>query len=192
MMTENDVKQIFSAHCEVIELACRPLSGQIKNISEKLVESLNSGGTLFWCGNGGSAADSQHLSAELVGRFVKTRRALRSISLTTDTSVLTCVANDFDYDNVFSRQIEALGRPGDVLIGMSTSGNSQNIVNALSTAKNMGLLTVALLGKSGGACKHLADKTLLISSESTARVQEAHIIIGHILCELIEKEIDLA
>lgn len=192
MTIDSTLHQNFTDHLYTVELVRETLSVSIKSIGQQLARSLSSGGTLFWCGNGGSAADSQHLAAELVGRFKKNRRALRSVALTTDTSVLTCVANDYSYEDVFSRQIEALGRPGDVLVGISTSGNSENVLRALRTAKEMGLTTIALLGKDGGAAKGLSDQALVIPSDSTARIQEAHILIGHILCELIELELRLA
>lgn len=179
----------FTEHLQVIERVRDTLSESIQKIGRVLAQSLAEGGTLFWCGNGGSASDSQHLAAELVGRFKKNRRALRSTALTTDTSVLTCVANDFSYDDIFSRQVEALGRPGDVLIGISTSGKSENVLRAFRLAKEMGLTTVSLLGKGGGTAKNSVDYALVIPSDTTARIQEAHILIGHILCELIEREL---
>ena len=189
--TNNTIRQNFADHLHTIELVRETLDMSIQSIGQQLTRSLSSGGTLFWCGNGGSAADSQHLAAELVGRFKKNRRALRSIALTTDSSVLTCVANDYSYDDVFARQIEALGRPGDVLVGISTSGNSKNVLRALRVAKEIGLTTIAFLGKDGGVAKGLADQVLVIPSDSTARIQEAHILIGHILCDLIEQELQL-
>jgi len=192
MTTDNIIHRNFAEHLQTIELVREALAEPIKEISQLLAHSLANGGTLFWCGNGGSAADSQHLAAELVGRFKKNRRALRSIALTTDTSVLTCVANDYSYDDIFARQVEALGRPGDVLIGISTSGNSENVLRAFKVAKQMGLKTIALLGKGGGYTIDLSDHALVIPSDSTARIQEAHILIGHILCELIEQELGLA
>ncbi len=192
MTSDNIIHRNFAEHLQTIELVREALAEPIKKISRLLAQSLASGGTLFWCGNGGSAADSQHLAAELVGRFKKNRRALRSIALTTDTSVLTCVANDYSYDDIFARQVEALGRSGDVLIGISTSGNSENVLRAFKAAKEMDLMTIALLGKGGGTAKDLADHALVIPSDSTARIQEAHILIGHILCELIEQELGLA
>ena len=191
MTTDDTIHRSFAEHLQIIELVQDTLAKPIKKFGQLLARSIASGGTLFWCGNGGSAADSQHLAAELVGRFKENRRALRSIALTTDTSVLTCVANDYSYDDIFARQIEALGRPGDVLIGISTSGNSENVLRASKVAKKMGLMTFALLGKGGGPTKDLADHALVIPSDSTARIQEAHILIGHILCELIEEELGL-
>jgi D-sedoheptulose 7-phosphate isomerase len=188
----NIIHQNFTDHLHTIELVRETLNASVQSIGQLLAQSISSGSTLFWCGNGGSAADSQHLAAELVGRFKKDRRALRSVALTTDTSVLTCVANDYSFDDVFARQIEALGRPSDVLIAISTSGNSENVLRALKVAKEMGLTTIAFLGKDGGIAKGLADQVLVIPSDSTARIQEAHILIGHILCELIEQELKLA
>ncbi len=181
----------LSEHIEVMEVVRDTLIGPIRRIGELLAQSLANGGTIFWCGNGGSASDSQHLAAELVGRFKKNRRALRSVSLTTDTSILTCVANDYSYDDIFVRQLEALGRAGDVLIGISTSGNSENVLRALRSSKEMGIKTVALSGKGGGLAKDLVDHALVIPSQTTARIQEFHILIGHILCELIEQELGL-
>ena len=192
-MVLNDImEKSFADHSKVIELVRGNLLGNIESIAYLLGQTLISGGTIFWCGNGGSAADSQHMAAELVGRFKKNRRALRSLALTTDTSILTCVANDYDYESIFSRQVEAMGRQGDVLIGISTSGNSVNVIRAFEVAKSAGIKTVALLGKDGGKCKVVADNTLIIPSQNTARIQEAHILIGHVLCELIEKEMGFA
>lgn len=181
----------FSEHLEVIAAVPAMCSESIKSAGTQIAQSLEHDGTLFWCGNGGSAADSQHLAAELVGRFKKDRKALRSIALTTDTSVLTCVANDYSYEDIFSRQLEALAREGDVLMAISTSGNSENVLRALRVAKELGVKTVALLGKDGGQAKALADLAIVIPSDSTARIQEAHILIGHILCDLIEQELGL-
>ena len=164
----------------------------IASFSRTIASALANGSTVFWCGNGGSAADSQHLAAELVGRFKKDRRPLRSVALTTDTSVLTCVANDYSYEDIFARQVEALSRPGDVLVGISTSGQSENILRAVKMARSLGLQTIGLLGKDGGVAKDLVDQAIVIPSESTARIQESHILIGHILCDLIEQELGLA
>ena len=137
MKTDTSLDSNFDEHLKVIELVHETLAHPIKKISQLLAQSLSKERTLFWCGNGGSASDSQHLAAEFVGRFKKNRRALRAIALTTDTSVLTCVANDYSYDDIFSRQVEALGRPGDALIGISTSGNSENVLRAFKVAKEM-------------------------------------------------------
>jgi D-sedoheptulose 7-phosphate isomerase len=182
----------FDEHLEVVKMTSKLNSDAIITATQKIAHSLSHGGTLFWCGNGGSAADSQHLAAELVGRFGRDRKALRSVALTTDTSVLTCVANDYSYASIFSRQLEALARPGDVLVAISTSGKSTNIVDALKIAKALDVTTIALLGKDGGPAKSLSDLSIIIPSDSTARIQEAHILIGHILCDLIERELGVA
>jgi D-sedoheptulose 7-phosphate isomerase len=192
MSTDSSIQSDFAAHLHTIEMVRQILAEPIKNLGQLLARALANGGTLLWCGNGGSAADSQHMAAELVGRFKKDRRALRSIALTTDTSVLTCVANDYSYHDIFARQVEALGRPGDVLVGISTSGNSENLLRAFKAAKGIGVTTIGLLGKGGGPAKDLADHALVIPSDSTARIQEAHILIGHILCEVIEQELSVA
>ncbi len=168
------------------------LSELILIVSKVLAQSLLNGGTVFWCGNGGSASDSQHMAAELVGRFKRNRRPLRSMALNADTSVLTCVANDFSYENIFSRQLEAHGRSGDILVGISTSGQSENILKALKTAKDMGIATIGLLGKGGGDALAHIDHALVVPSDTTARIQESHILIGHILCELIEIELGIS
>ena len=188
----NTVHDSFQEHTKTITLTQGLLSESIVNIAKILSACLDNAGTIFWCGNGGSAADSQHIVAELVGRFKKNRRALRSIALTTDTSVLTCVANDYSYDDIFARQVEALGRPGDVLVVISTSGRSENLLRAIRTASTLGVITVALLGKGGGDAKGMVDYPLIVPSDVTARIQEAHILIGHMFCELIEQELDLA
>ena len=157
-----------------------------ERVAVRITDCLLAGNKILWCGNGGSAADSQHLAAELVGRFRQTRRAFPSIALTTDTSVLTAIANDGSYDEVFERQVEALGQPGDVLVGISTSGNSKNVCAALAKARELGLFTVAMTGQTGGRMATLADVCLRVPSSDPARIQEAHILCGHILCEWIE------
>lgn len=158
----------------------------IERLARLMRESIARGGKLLWMGNGGSAADSQHLASEIVGRFRRERRGLAAIALTTDSSVLTAVGNDFGFERVFARQVEALGQPGDVLIGISTSGNSANVAAALHAGRCMDLTTVGLLGSGGGRIAGLCDHALIVPSDDTARVQEAHILIGHILCELLE------
>lgn len=150
---------------------------------------LAKGGKLMFCGNGGSAADSQHLASELSGRFVEERRPLAALALTTDSSALTCIANDYDFNTVFSRQVAALGRPGDCLIAISTSGTSPNVVRAAETASRLGMKTVGLLGRDGGRLAPLCDVSVIVPSWVTARVQEAHIFIGHTLCALTEKRL---
>ena len=152
-----------------------------------MIEALERGNKIFFFGNGGSAADSQHLAAELVGKmFIEGRRALPAIALTTDSSNLTALGNDFGFETVFSRQIEALGKKGDVAIGITTSGQSPNVLAAVKTARGMGLQTIGFIGKDGGKLKGLVDIAIIVPSDSTQRIQESHITIGQILCELIE------
>jgi len=182
----------FDEHLEVVRTVSELCPKSIENGAKIIAKSLLNAGTLFWCGNGGSAADSQHLAAELVGRFKQNRKALRSLALTVDTSVLTCVANDFSYEDIFSRQLEALARNGDVLVGISTSGNSKNVLSAFKMAKDLGVTSIALLGRDGGQAKSFSDLSIIVPSHSTARIQEMHILIGHIFCDLIEKELGFA
>src|SRR5271157_3258990 len=152
----------------------------------RMTDCLLQGHKVLWCGNGGSAADAQHLAAELVGRFRSDRRALPSIALTADTSVLTAIANDCGFAEIFDRQLEALCVPGDVVVGISTSGKSRNVCAALERARELGAFTVAMTGETGGRIAGLADVCLRIASSDTARIQEGHILLGHILCEWVE------
>ncbi len=175
----------IAEHLEIV----RELAGQqntLEAIARAMAATLRSGGKILWCGNGGSAADSQHLAAEIVGRFRRERRGLPSVALTTDTSILTAIANDYGYDAVFARQIEALGVKDDLLVGISTSGNSPNVVMALQTARSMGLSTVGFTGEGSGKMASLADHLFAVASKDTARTQEAHILAGHMLCDWIE------
>ena len=158
----------------------------LQEIIEVIVKSLKKGGKVLIAGNGGSAADSQHISAELIGRFMKERKAIPAIALTTDSSILTCMGNDYGYDAIFKRQVEGLGNEGDVFIGISTSGNSQNVIEAVKEAKNKGLITIGLLGKDGGKLKELCDYNITFPYEETARIQEHHIMTYHIMCEFVE------
>jgi D-sedoheptulose 7-phosphate isomerase len=158
----------------------------IDRVANLLIETLMSGHKILLFGNGGSAADSQHIAAELVGKLMVKRRALPAIALTTDSSNLTALANDFGVESIFQRQVEALGQSGDVAIGISTSGHSSNVLAAIRTARQKGLKTVAFTGRDGGSLGSLVDYAITVPSESTQRIQEAHITIGHILCELIE------
>ena len=158
--------------------------------AEGMAERLRRGCKILVCGNGGSAADAQHLAAELTGRYLKERRALAAIALTTDTSALTAIGNDYGYDVIFSRQVEALGRPGDLLIGISTSGNSGNVIRAVESAKAMGLSTLGLLGRDGGKLKDLVDDALVVPSSVTARIQEVHQMVYHFWCEALDTHFD--
>lgn len=159
----------------------------IEDLARRILACLDAGGKVFFFGNGGSAADAQHLAAEFVVRFRQNRRALPSLALHTDTSVMTACANDFGFDTVYARQIEALANPGDIAIGISTSGNSANVLKALDAAKANGCLTVAFTAESGGRCAEIADMAFRAPSPVTARAQECHLLTGHILCDLIEE-----
>jgi D-sedoheptulose 7-phosphate isomerase len=161
----------------------------VAGLSALIVESLKAGSKTLLFGNGGSAADAQHIATELTVRFQENRRALPAIALTTDTSALTAIGNDFGFDSLFSRQVEALCRPGDVVVGISTSGNSENVVRGLEAANDIGATTVALTGGSGGRIKDIAQHALIIPSTNTARIQEMHIMIGHMLCAAVESEL---
>lgn len=160
----------------------------ISEVSELCINAFNNGNKVILAGNGGSAADAQHIAAEFVSRFEFDRPGLASIALTTDTSMLTAIGNDYGYEKLFSRQLEANGRPGDIFIGISTSGNSKNILLAVETCKTLGITSVALCGASG-TVRNLADHCLQAPSESTPRIQECHILIGHIICGIVENEI---
>lgn len=163
-------------------------SGNIEQIVNLILAAYRKGGKVVLCGNGGSAADAQHIAAELVGKFMLERPALPAIALTTNTSVLTSLANDYGYETVFKRQVEALVDGKDIIIGISTSGNSPNVVEALKTAKSKGATTIGLTGGSGGQLAKVADIALVVPSPDSAIIQEAHITIGHIICRLVEKE----
>lgn len=158
----------------------------IETLGGRLVQCLRSGGKILWMGNGGSAADSQHLASEIVGRFQRERRGLPSIALSTDTSILTSVGNDYGFEQVFSRQVESLCRSEDVVVGISTSGNSPNVIAAIEVARDIGAYTVGLTGEGGGRLALLVDSLLAVPSRNTPRVQECHILLGHILCEYID------
>jgi len=152
-------------------------------------EVLQTGNSIFWCGNGGSAAESSHLATELLGRFKNNRIPYPSISLNADTTLITCIANDFGYDEIYARQLEGLGKSGDLLVALSTSGQSANILRVLEEAKKLGVTSIALLGKSGGPALKLADYSVVVKSEETARIQEVHLLIGHTLCEYAEMKL---
>ena len=159
----------------------------IGHIVKNIVRAYNNGNKVLFAGNGGSAADAQHLAGELVSRFYFDRPGLSSIALTTDTSILTAIGNDYGYEKLFSRQLEANGSKGDVFIGISTSGNSKNILKAFNAAKSIGIITVGLTGLTGGSMKALCDYCIRVPSKETPRIQESHILVGHIICELVEE-----
>ncbi|RAU23533.1 phosphoheptose isomerase [Paramagnetospirillum kuznetsovii] len=178
--------QQFAEHAEVVSRTAAAVREPFQKLVEACLTSLNSGGKILFFGNGGSAADAQHLATELVVRYRYNRKALASIALTTDTSLLTACANDFSFEEIFSRQIEALGRPGDVAIGITTSGNSPNVLTALAVARDMGLVAAGFGGRDGGKMVGLADPLLIVPSNVTARIQEMHILLGHALCDQVE------
>lgn len=167
------------------------LDAVIDKSIQELVQSLRNGGKILLCGNGGSAADSQHIAAELTGRFIKERPPLAAIALSTDTSALTCIGNDYSFAEIFSRQVRALGRVGDCLIAISTSGNSVNVLKAVADAKALGICTIGLSGRDGGTLAREADICIVVPSAVTARIQEAHILIGHTICGGIEQGLGL-
>jgi D-sedoheptulose 7-phosphate isomerase len=168
--------------------AAELLAGQIAEATALTRDCLAKGGTLYFCGNGGSAADAQHIATEYTIRYLRTRRALRAVALTTDTSALTAAGNDFSFDEIFSRQVEALGRAGDLLFVHTTSGNSPNCLRAIETARGLGMKTVALTAKDGGKVKGLADLTIIVPTTRTDRAQELHLAIQHAICDAVDVE----
>lgn len=159
----------------------------IEDASNIIIDSYKRGGMLLLCGNGGSAGDAQHIAGEMVARFRIERRALSALAFNTNSSVVTAIGNDYEYNKIFERQVEAFGHSGDVLIAISTSGNSESVVRAIEKAREIGITTISLLGKDGGACKDISDYALIVPSSDTARIQESHIMIGHIICDLVER-----
>ena len=178
---------------EHLELFSRidPIALEIAAAADGIVDSLRAGKKLMLCGNGGSAADSQHIASELTGRFVKDRRPLAAMALSTDSSALTCISNDYSFEDVFYRQVLGLGCGGDCLLGISTSGNSRNVIKAIEVARTMGIKTIGLLGRDGGALRPLCDISIVVPSTTTARIQGAHIFVGHTLCGLVEESLGL-
>lgn len=189
MDNKNFIKNHLEKSIEVKQKIVEHLIPEIERVANILIQQLKHGNKILLCGNGGSAADAQHIAAELVVRLKSSnnRPAIPALALTVDTSILTAGANDFGFEYVFARQVEALGNKGDVLIGISTSGNSKNVMVAVEEAQRNGLITVGLLGSSGGKLKNMVDTALIVPSDVTAHIQEAHITIGHILCDLIEQ-----
>jgi len=177
----NLLSALVSTHGDTFSQCSKIIGNALKN--EKVI---------FWCGNGGSAAESSHLAVELIGRFKNNRRSLPSLSLNSDTSAITCIANDFGYNEIFARQLEGLGKKGDVLIVLSSYGKSENIVRVLRKAKEIGITSIALLGKGGGLAVDLADFAIVVQSDETARIQEMHLLLGHTLCEYAEIELGIA
>jgi D-sedoheptulose 7-phosphate isomerase len=183
----NYLKGEHAAHIAMFN-ALDSLFPTISDIGIAMQNCIKAGGKILLMGNGGSASDSQHIAAEIVGRFKKERKGMPAIALTTDTSILTSVGNDYGYDYIFARQIEALCKTEDLVIGLTTSGNSVNVVNAMQAAKDMGAITVGLTGGTGGKLTAICDYNLIMPSNVTARIQEAHIFVGHCLCEILESD----
>ncbi|CAA6811450.1 MAG: Phosphoheptose isomerase 1 (EC [uncultured Sulfurovum sp.] len=182
----NMIEKELEEHRKTIEKTIEVMIPKIEEASNLLIETLKNGNKVLLCGNGGSASDAQHIAAELTGRYKTERRGLSGIALNTDTSALTAIANDYGYDRIFDRQVEALAREGDLLIGISTSGNSLNVISAFATAKLLGCKTLGLSGKEGGDMNRICHLNLVIPSDDTPRIQEMHILIGHILCQAVD------
>ena len=185
---------IFLSNLNEHMALCQQLGTLDTSVSQAIqacVQSLQKGGKLMLCGNGGSAADSQHLAAEFTGRFSKDRPPIAAVALSTDTSALTCIGNDYSFNDIFARQVQALGKAGDCLIAISTSGNSVNVLAAVAAAKSLGISTIGLLGRDGGKLKAQCDISIVVPSQVTARIQEAHILIGHSLCGAVELKLGL-
>ena len=185
---------LFLQHLEEHQALCESVKSLEEAVNQAclvIAAAVNAGGKIMLCGNGGSASDSQHIAAEFIGRFTKDREPISALALTTDTSVLTCVGNDYAFDQIFSRQVKGLGRAGDILIAISTSGNSANVINAVNQAKLLGIQTIGLLGRDGGELVKKCDLSVVIVHQQTARIQEMHILIGHIICHSVETHLGL-
>lgn len=186
MDIDGKVREILLDSLSVIEKTLNENLSKIKEAVVLIERCLKKGGKIFLFGNGGSAADSQHIAAEFIGRFKKERKSIPAVALTTDTSIITALGNDYGFDTIFERQIEGLGFPKDIAIGLSTSGNSLNVLKGIKKAKKIGMNTISLTGGTGGKVARLTDISLIVHSKNTARIQEAHIIIAHIICDLVE------
>jgi len=185
----DDIRKRFDESLAVLQDSRDNMAGRIAEAVDMIIDAYRSGRGVLLFGNGGSAADAQHIAGELVGRFLKERRALRAEALCTNTSILTGLGNDYSFEMIFARQVEASARPGDVAIGLSTSGNSPNVVAALAKARELGCRTIAMTGDGGGRCAEFADILLAVPSKQTPRIQESHMVIYHIICEWVEKAI---
>ena len=180
------IKNEFLSHLDVINLTIDTMQEKLELASSLVVETLKSGNKVLLCGNGGSAADAQHIAAELTGRYKTERKGLPGIALTTDTSALTAIGNDYGYERIFDRQIEALANKGDLIIGISTSGNSKNVINAFIIGKQLGCNTLGFSGKDGGDMNKICDINLVVPSNDTPRIQEIHILFGHTICQIVD------
>jgi D-sedoheptulose 7-phosphate isomerase len=187
--TEQFIRQTIEESLSVKTALLQKCVHEIHEAGLELGKAIRAGGKILFCGNGGSAADAQHLAAELVGHLRRERRPLAAIALTTDTSILTAVGNDYAFKEIFARQVQALGLPGDVFVGISTSGNSENVLVAAQAAQKQGMITIGLLGNSGGKIAPVVDHKVLVPSKDAQRIQESHILIGHIWMEMIEQEL---
>ena len=187
----NMIQDELNAHKQTIEKTIEELQSYIYTACIITTETINNGGKILLFGNGGSAADAQHIAAELSGRYKSERRGLAGIALTTDTSVLTAVGNDYGFERIFDRQVEALANSGDVLIGISTSGHSKNVLRALSLGKNLGCITIGLSGNDGGVMDEFCDVNIIVPSSDTPRIQEMHILIGHIIAQAIDDSVNI-
>ncbi len=185
----NVIEKEFQGHLETIQKVMETMSEPLQEASKIAVEALKNGNKVILFGNGGSAADAQHIAAELTGRYKTERRGLPGIALTTDTSALTAIGNDYGYDRVFDRQVEALANDGDVLIGISTSGNSTNVINAFKVGQELGCKILGFSGRDGGAMNEYCDVNLVVPSNDTPRIQEMHILFGHTICQIIDNEL---
>lgn len=186
---QETIKAELKESIETKNQVLKTLVPQIEKAARLMIDALKAGNKILFFGNGGSAADSQHLTAELIGRYRRDRKSLPAIALTTDTSILTAVSNDYGFETVFARQVEGLAKPGDIAFGISTSGNSRNVIEGLEKAKEMGCKNIGLLGCDGGRIAEVTDVSIIVPCHITPRIQESHITIGHILCQLIESEL---
>jgi len=186
---QNVIQKEFQGHLETIQKVIETMSEPLQEASKLAVETLRAGNKILLFGNGGSAADAQHIAAELTGRYKTERRGLPGIALTTDTSALTAIGNDYGYDRVFDRQVESLANEGDLLIGISTSGNSGNVINAFKVGRELGCKIIGFSGRDGGAMNELCDINLVVPSNDTPRIQEMHILFGHTICQIIDNEL---
>ncbi|PID62148.1 MAG: phosphoheptose isomerase [Ignavibacteriae bacterium] len=183
---KNIIKKEFEEHAEVLTKVIENSGVVIEEVAHKCLRAIKTNNKILLFGNGGSAADAQHIAAELSGRYKKERRGLPALALTTDTSALTAISNDYGFNFMFSRQVEALAKPNDVVIGISTSGNSPNVLEGIKKAKELSCVTIGFSGKNGGKLKEICDINIVIPSDVTARIQEMHILAGHIICQIIE------
>ena len=188
---EQAIQKIFQESIDTKQETLKANLVLIQQATEEMIKALKNNHKLFFFGNGGSAADSQHIAAEFIGRFQKERRSLPAIALTTDTSILTALGNDYGFDIVFARQLQGLGQSGDIAVGISTSGNSPNVIEGIKQAKKLGMKTIVLTGGDGGKSASLADIAIIASSRKTARIQESHICIAHAICELVEEALSV-